>query len=304
MDWERGTGFNKWKPQFYPSQIMAAATLPTPPIGAAGSTTSITDNPYVVIADMAYAAWRRLAISCDTRQTRITASSVIGTDTEDITAVAHGLAVNDTIGVEGTVIPTGLAANTKYWVITAADADTITVGASLGGAEITMSAADFTDGAIYKSNFTSLPTTWAALVAANAGLADRWTREISWLYSNPGSTPAELYRAESENAVQLGWRYGALNTTTLLSPYVDYSKFEGATTATPNLRGYESIPAIEQGRYEIIVAMAAANQSRLGEVARRFGVNNGTDSPDPNYNALPLVGDNLFDEVNQTLIPS
>ncbi len=280
---------------------MAAATLPTPPIGDPGSTTSVTANPYVVIAGMGYAAWKYLCQSLDARQTAITITSALPNANNITSATAHGFAVDDRVAVTGTTIPTGLAADTRYFVKTVVSSTVFTLTGASGGIIIAMSVNNFAAGTVYRSNFAGMPATWAALVSANAGYADRWLREVSWAYHNPGATAKELYRVEAENAVQLGWRYGALNTTTLLSPYVDYSQFEGQTISTPNIRGFESLPAIEQARFECIVATAGANQSRLSESARRFGVTNGASALDPNYCALALVANNAFDTTNFVL---
>ena len=276
---------------------MAAATLPTPPIGDPGSTTSVTANPYVVIGDMSYNAWKSLCQSLDARQTRY----AVTTDADDtINLTNHGFTTDDRVAFDTIVTDTVLVADTRYFVLEAAlAANEFKVSTSSAGSSPNLAGSGTAN--VYRSNFAGMPATWAALVSANAGYADRWLREVSWAYHNPGATAKELYRVEAENAVQLGWRYGALNTTTLLSPYVDYSQFEGQTISTPNIRGFESLPAIEQARFECIVAAAGANQSRLSEAARRFGVTNGGSAEDPNYNALALVADNAFDTTNFVL---
>jgi len=276
---------------------MAAALLPTPPIGATGSSTSITDSPYVVLAEMSYPAWRALGISLDTRQSR---QSVATNANDTIDAVAHGFVTGDQVAFDTVVTDTAIVADTLYFVRAGGLTDDVfTVSATLAGAAVNLAGSGTAN--VYRSNFSSQPVSWAALVAADGDIAERWLREISWAYNNPGITPRELYNAEADNAVKLGWRYGALSTGSKLSPYIDYSQFDGVTISTAIIRGFDSLPAIEQARFELIIAIVTANQSRLGEVARRFGVTNGAAVDSPDYNALALVAHNGFDPVNQVV---
>jgi hypothetical protein len=54
-----------------------------------------------------------------------------------LTATAHGLAVGDMVIPTATVLPTGMAGNTPYYVIATPDADTYTIALKKGGTAIT-----------------------------------------------------------------------------------------------------------------------------------------------------------------------
>lgn len=279
---------------------MAAATLPTPPIGDPGSLTSITANPYVVLNRMSYAQWRELISTMDERQTAITVTSNFAGDANAIiSATAHGLAIGDRVAFTGTTIPTGLSATERYYVKAVNSTTSFEVAlTSATGTVIAMADADFVAGTFYPSCFADMPVDWAALVTENAGFADKWSREMSWAYHNPGATPAELWRAGNENAGKLGWDFGNLNTSTLLSPYVQNSRVNGQSVATDLMRGFADLPGVEQARLECIISTATANQSRLGEVSRRFGVTNGASADGPDYNTIAVPANTAFDSIN------
>lgn len=257
---------------------MPAANLPTPPV-AATATTTRSAGVAAWLASLAYDAWRAHGQTIDERDSvgnKTFADGDVATGTDTITITAHGFRQNQQVRMTTTgVLPAGLALATNYFVIVV-DANSIKVSAAVNGVAVDITAA--AGGGTHTINtaiFGTMPANFAAL---HADQRDQWTREVQWLLGNPGCDAQQLWRDEAENAVRLGWRYGAsIDKTNKLYPYLEYNQFEGQTIATPNIRGFQALPEIEQQRYQFIVAMFLVNRDRLREVTKRLEQN--TDDP-------------------------
>jgi hypothetical protein len=71
-----------------------------------------------------------------------TAISAVNAATDTFTSTAHGLSANDVVRFAATALPTGLAANTDYYVIAAGlTANAFEVSATLGGAAVNITSA-------------------------------------------------------------------------------------------------------------------------------------------------------------------